>query len=67
MTQAAQLIAAIRQSKKRGMTYGELEALRVSTCPWRRLIESGHRYLRGGERLERRKGIDGLVRFVVTR
>lgn len=67
MTQAARLVLAIRQSGKRGLTYGELEALGISTCPWKRLQESGYKYLRPGERLERKTGCDGLVRFVVTK
>lgn len=60
MSQAAQLIEAIR---RKPMTYLELEALRISTCPWRRLSESGHRHLKPGERIERKTGKDGLVRI----
>ena len=41
MTQALQLITAIRASGKRGMTYGELQALRISTAPHKRIEESG--------------------------
>lgn len=67
MTQAAQLIQAIRRAGKRGMTYGELEALRISTCPWKRLEESGHKHLRGSENLVRTIGRDGLVRFIIIR
>lgn len=66
MTQAAKLIAAIRR-RKAGMTYLELEALKVSTCPWRRIGESGHLYLRAGERLIRKVGRDGLKRFAIVR
>lgn len=64
MTQAEQLIRAIR---RKAMTYGDLEALRVSTCPWRRLSESGHLYLRPGEQIVRKVGRDGLVRIGVVR
>ena len=67
MTQAAQLIAAIRRTRGKGMTYGELQDLHVSTAPHKRLEESGHRYLKAGERLDRKTGADGLVRFVVAR
>lgn len=67
MTQAAQLIAAIRRTRGRGLTYLELELLRVSTSPWKRISEAGHRYLRAGEILKRKTGRDGLVRFVVAR
>jgi len=66
MTQAQRLISAIRR-RRSGMTYGELEALKVSTCPWRRISESGSQYLREGERLDRKTGNDGLVRFVIVR
>lgn len=67
MTQAHQLILAIRDAGKRGMTWGELESLRISTCPWVRIKESGHRFLRKGERLASRVGRDGLVRIVVAK
>lgn len=67
MTQSAQLIQAIRRAGKRGMTYGELEALRISTCPWKRLQESGRKWLRQGEQLLQGKGRDGLVRFTVIK
>lgn len=67
MTQAKKLIQAIRKRKAKGMTYGELEALRVSTCPWRRLQESGDRHLREGEVLQRLPGEDGLIRFVIVK
>lgn len=65
-TQAAQLIAALRR-RKAGMTYGELQDLHVSTSPHKRLAEAGHRYLKAGERLTKKTGSDGLVRFVVAR
>jgi len=67
MTQAAQLIQAIRRAGKRGMTYGDLEALRISTCPWKRLEESGHKHLRWNEVLGRKTDRDGLVRFYIHR
>ncbi len=64
MTQAEQLIRAIR---RKAMTYGDLEALKVSTCPWKRLSETGHRYLRTGETIVRKVGRDGLVRIGIGR
>ena len=72
MTHAAQLIHAIRllqrvRRRSAGLTYGELEALKISTCPWKRLEESGWRHLLPGERLERKTGCDGLVRFVIVK
>jgi hypothetical protein len=66
MTQAAQLIAALRR-RKAGMTYGELQDLHISTSPQKRLAEAGHRYLKDGERLTKKTGRDGLVRFVLAR
>jgi hypothetical protein len=67
MTHAEQLIRALRQSRK-AMTYGDLEALRISSCPWKRLSESGHNYLRTGEQLDKyeRKG-DGLMVFKLVK
>lgn len=67
MTQAERLISAIRRARSKGLTYGELQDLHVSTAPHKRLEESGHRYLKAGERLARKTGADGLVRFVVAR
>lgn len=67
MTQAEFLIRAIRATRSKGLTYLELEMLRASSSPWKRLQESGHRYLRAGERLTKKTGRDGLVRFVVAR
>lgn len=63
MTQAEQLVQALRG---RAMTYGDLEVLRISTCPWKRLSESGHRYLKAGEQIVRKTGSDGLVRIAVV-
>lgn len=64
MTQAARLVAAIR---RKAMTYLELEDLKVSSCPWKRLSESGHRHLKPGERIERKLGRDGLIRIGIKR
>jgi len=67
MTQAKKLIQAIRKRGGKGLTYGELEALKVSTCPWRRITESGASHLMEGEVLQRLTGDDGLVRFVIVK
>lgn len=67
MTQAERIIAAIRAAGRRGLTWGDIEALRISTCPWVRVAESGHRFLKRGEKLERRQGDNGLVRLVIAR
>lgn len=67
MSHCAQLIAAIRRSRS-GMTYGDLEALRISSCPWKRLEEGAHLYLRPHEQLQRKpRKSDGLVVFRVVR
>jgi hypothetical protein len=57
MTQGQTLLQAIR---KRAMTYGDLLALGVSTCPWRRLQEA-ERHLKPGERIVRKTNARGLV------
>ena len=67
MTHAQQLVMAIRQAGRRGMTDGDLEVLRISACPWKRLGESGHRYLKRGEQLVRKLGKNGLKRWAVVR
>ncbi len=65
MTQCEQLIRAIR---RRPMTYGDLLALRVSTCPHKRLAEAAHQYLRPHEALHRyRRQRDGLTVFKIGR
>lgn len=67
MTHAQQLVQAIRSAGRRGMTDGDLEVLRISACPWKRLGESGRRYLRQGESLVRKLGRDGLKRWAVVK
>ena len=64
MTQAAQLVAALR---KGWHTTGDLQALRISPCPWKRLAESGARYLKPGEVIERKTGPDKLIRLRVRK
>ena len=66
MTQAQIIVNAIRRAR-RGLTYLELEALKVSTCPWKRISESGHRWLKAGEQIVRKTGADGLVRVQIVR
>lgn len=63
-TQAERLLGALR---RRWMTWGDLQALRVSTCPWVRLGESAQRYLRQGERISKRTRADGLVEMRVVK
>lgn len=67
MTHAQQLVQAIRAAGPRGMTDGDLEVLRISACPWKRLGESGHRHLRKGEMLVRRPGKNGVLRHLIVR
>ena len=64
MTHAEQLIRALR---KGWHTTGDMEALRVSQCPWKRLGESGKRFLRPGERIACKTGADGLKRWKVVK
>lgn len=65
MTHAERLLVALRQ---RWMTWGDLQALRISNSPWARLLsEGGIRHLKKGERLERRTRADGLVEMRVKR
>lgn len=63
MSQGQQLLNACR---RRAMTYGDLLALGVSTCPWRRLSEA-ERHLKPGERIVRGTNKRGLVTFAVKR
>jgi len=67
LTQAAQLVQANRRSRTRGMTYGELQALHISTSPHKRLAESGSDWLRSHELLTRFKRRDGLIAFRIVR
>jgi len=64
VTHAEKLVQALR---KGWHTTGDMEALRISQCPWKRLSESGHRFLRNGERLACKVGADGLKRWRVER
>ena len=67
MTQAAELTRALR---KGWHTWGDLLALRISTCPWSRLLGSENglqRNLRPHEQLARRIRPDGLVEMRVIR
>jgi hypothetical protein len=72
-TQAAQLVQAIRRSRTRGMTYGELadvrwpSGARVSACAHKRLAEAAHRYLKAHEVLTRITRRDGLIAFRIVR
>lgn len=67
MTQAERIISAIRAAGRRGLTWGDIEALRISTCPWVRVAESGHRFLKRGEKLERKQVGKAPVRLVIAR
>jgi hypothetical protein len=63
MTQGQKLLQACR---RKAMTYGDLLALGVSTCPHKRLAEA-RRYLKQGERLLRGTNKRGLVTFSVIK
>lgn len=66
MTQAAQLTQALRRGWH---TWGDLQALRISTCPWARLISEGglERNLVAHETLARRIRDDGIVEMKIIR
>ena len=64
MTHCEQLLSALR---RRWHTWGDMQALRISAHPWKRLGESAHRYLRDGESLERRTRKDGLLELRVVK
>jgi hypothetical protein len=63
-TQADKIICELR---KGWHTWGDLLRSGVSQCPWKRLAEAGHKYLRPGEKLQRKVGADGLLRIRVAR
>ena len=66
MSQCEQLIRALR--RRGAMTYGDLLALKVSTCPHKRLMEGAHLYLKPHEELRRiKRARDGLVAFKIAR
>lgn len=62
-TQAERLFVHLR---RKAMTYGDMEALRISSCPWKRL-EDGQRHLKEGEQLVKGANKDGLVTFKVVK
>ncbi len=58
----------IRELRRRPMTYGDLLALRISTCPHKRLAEGAHLYLKPHESLDRfKRQCDGLTVFKIVR
>ena len=69
MTQAQRIIQAIRAAGSKGLTWGEIQVMRLSTCPWARLTpaERPERFLRKGERLASKPGKDGLLRHFIAR
>jgi hypothetical protein len=70
MTQASRLVHYIRQHRavrQRWPTYGDLLMQGISVCPWKRLEESAHRWLRKGEVIERDRNAQGLVVFKIVR
>ena len=60
IAQGRRLIAFL---KRRPMTYQEMQALRISTTPQKRVVEC----LLEGESIRKTKGRDGLVRWSVVR
>lgn len=62
-TKKNQGLTIIDYLKKRWMTYLEMEALKVSTCPWKRVPEN----IPLGWRLEKRTNRDGLIEWRIVR
>lgn len=60
MTQGRRLIEHL---KRRAMTYGEMQALGISTSPQKRVAEC----LYASERIIKTKGRDNLIRWRVRR
>lgn len=63
-TQAQRIVCELRRGWR---TWGDLQAARLSQCPWKRLAEAGHKFLAPGERIDRKTGSDGLLRLRVVR
>lgn len=63
-TQAQRIVCELRRGWR---TWGDLQAQRLSQCPWKRLAEAGHRFLAPGEVIQRKEGHDGLLRLRVVR
>jgi hypothetical protein len=63
-TQAQHIVCELRRGWR---TYGDLQALRLSQCPWKRISEAAHRFLAPGEVIKRKVGDDGLLRLRVVR
>ena len=68
-TQAARLVAYIRSYGADGEwpTYQQVLDSHISVCPWKRLAESGDKYLRAGERLVRGTDPLGRTTFQIVR
>lgn len=63
-TQAHKIVCELRGGWK---TWGDLLRSGISQCPWKRLAEAGHKYLKPGEKIARKVGHDGLLRLRVVR
>lgn len=55
-----------RHLRRRWMTYGDMLALQVSVCPWKRVSEGLH-HLRDGEKLAKKTTHRGLVAYRVVK
>lgn len=63
-TQAQRIVCELRRGWR---TYGDLQAQRLSQCPWKRISEAAHRFLAPGEVIQRKEGADGYLRLRVVR
>lgn len=60
----AQIFDALRRGWQ---TYGSLQAMRLSTCPWVRIKEGEANHLRPHEQIKRRTRKDGLQEMKIVR
>lgn len=61
-----QFLQLLPHLRRRAMTYGDMQALRISTCPWKRLDDQAH-LLPEGEKLVKGTNKDGLVTWRVVK
>lgn len=59
-TQGQKLVSIL---KRRWMTYGDMEDLKVSTCPWKRVKDA----IPEGHALSKRTNANGLIEWRIVR
>lgn len=63
-SQSARLIKYLRGGWR---TTGDMLRTGISVCPWKRISEGAHLYLRKGEQLRKIRCFDGSMLYRVTR